>query len=395
MDTEYEKFYEEITKNAVMDTVAKLLKYPFGFHGDTGIRDYLYARLHMYGGQRLDFDDPKPGYSTLLLQSEHYTLVKYKNTGKTGQGARFDIALTLPPKSRDIIEDRFAEKLDALFAFELGKNKPIDKVIDPDMLNHEIDTIPGTSDISKLYLELMHYGLRQGWAIEFYDSRAGNGASIISKTINICRKIKLKDRKKLFVIFVGFSPDGNHHVSSNDPDVQLLLIKNLGDIGINAESKLASYSKKPVPSYNQGGGWGSSDIPSASIEEVFGDRAEFANRIIKLGAMKECGRLSQYVNLSFEGKKNIAQIHPQENGIALVLRSIKKELPKTSFTEIPVALLKGHKGPNAAWLDGVGRIFEKKGPAIAFLIPDEVDELDDNGKEWQEVVKLLNHAKTL
>src|SRR4030043_2445166 len=80
-----ESFYEDITLKAVTDTVAKLLKYPFGFHGDTGIRDYLYARLHVHGGKRLDVDDSRPGYSTLLLQSEHYTTFKYKNKGKGGK----------------------------------------------------------------------------------------------------------------------------------------------------------------------------------------------------------------------------------------------------------------------------------------------------------------------
>lgn len=391
---EYEHFYEEITIKAVTDTVAKLLKYPFGFHGDTSIRDYLYSRLHVHGGERLNVDDSRPGYSTLLLQSEHYTVVKYMNTGKTGKGARFDIALTLPPKSPNAIEDRFAEKLDALFAFELGKNKAFKDVIDPKILNHNIDTIPGTSDISKLYLELRHHGLMQGWVIEFYDSRSTNGASIISKTLDICKNLDLKEGKKLVIIFVGFSPDGKHYVSSNSPNIQLSLIEKLADIGIDAGTKLASYSNKPAPSY-QGRGWGSLGIPSASVKEVFGNRAEFANRIIKIGGMEECGRASQYVNLSFEGKKNIAQIHPQENGIALVLRSIKKDRPFTFFAEIPITSLAGHKGSNAAWLDGVGRTFEKKGPAIAFLIPDKVDELDDNGKEWQDVVKLLDHAKTL
>jgi hypothetical protein len=117
MDIEFENFYEDITIKAVADTVAKLLKYPFGFHGDTGIRDYLYARLHVHGGEKLDVDDLRPGYSTLLLQSEHITLVKYSNTGQTARGARFDLALTRPPKSPDVIEDRFAENLDALFAF--------------------------------------------------------------------------------------------------------------------------------------------------------------------------------------------------------------------------------------------------------------------------------------
>jgi hypothetical protein len=212
----YNQFYEEITIKAVTDTVAMLLKYPFGFHGDTGIRDYLYSRLHVHGGERLNVDDPRPGYSTLLLQSEHYTLVKYKNTGNTGQGARFDISLTLPPKSPNTIEDRFAEKLDVLFAFELGKNKALEKVIDPGMLHHKIDTIPGTSDISKLYLELVHHELMQGWVIEFYDSRKTNGASIISKTIDICKNLNLNAGKKLIVIFAGFSLDGEHLFSSND-----------------------------------------------------------------------------------------------------------------------------------------------------------------------------------
>lgn len=386
MNNKYENFYEKITIKAVTDTVAKLLKYPFGFHGDTGIRDYLYARLHAHGDKSLDFNDSKPGFSTLLLQSEHYTTVKYKNTGKTGRGARFDIALTMPPRSSDRMEDAYAENLDACFAFELGKNKAFGKVIDPDMLNHNINTTPGTSDISKLYLELMNYDLKQGWAVEFYDSRAMRGTSIISDTLDICKHIKLKEGKKFVVIFVGFSLDGKHHVSSNDANVQQLLIRKLADIGINAGSAHPPH---------QGRGVGPPVTPSASVEEVFGDRAEFAYRIIKIGAMEESPRLSQYVNLSFEGKKNIAQIHPQENGIALVLRSITEDRPLTIFAEMPVAALAGYKGNNAAWLDGVGSVFERKGPAIAFFIKDEIYELDDNGKEWQEIVKLLDHAKTL
>jgi hypothetical protein len=51
---------------AVTDACIALLTYPFGFHGDTGIRDYLYARLHVHGGERLVVNDPRPGYATLL-----------------------------------------------------------------------------------------------------------------------------------------------------------------------------------------------------------------------------------------------------------------------------------------------------------------------------------------
>jgi len=60
MDAEYESFYEQITMKGVTDTVVKLLKYPFGFHGDTGIRDYLCARLHVHGGEKLNLKAPKP-----------------------------------------------------------------------------------------------------------------------------------------------------------------------------------------------------------------------------------------------------------------------------------------------------------------------------------------------
>lgn len=66
MDVECESFYEQITMKAVTDTVAKLLEYPFGFHGDTGIRDYLYARLHAHGGEKHDVKAPKPEHSTTL-----------------------------------------------------------------------------------------------------------------------------------------------------------------------------------------------------------------------------------------------------------------------------------------------------------------------------------------
>ena len=354
MTAEYEKFYEEITLEAVKDTVTKLLKYPFGFHGDTGIRDYLYARLHVHGDERLNLDDPRPGHSTLLLQSEHYTRVKYINTGKTGKGARFDIALTLPPTESDSINDRYAENLNALFAFELGKNKALSKVINTDMLKHgnEIDAIPGTSDVSKLYFELRHHILRQGWAIEFYDPRVNNLATVVNKTFDICRGIELKEWKKLIIIFVGFSLKGTHYVSSNNKNAQETIIQHLGDIGIDVVCDIDSF----LP----GNGMDPPDMPSASVDEIFEDRADFANRIIKIGEMNELGRLSQYVNLSYAGKKNVAQIHPHENGIALVLRSISDEQPKTSFSKIPVSSLAGYYKINKAWLNGTGSNFEKK-----------------------------------
>ena len=394
MTADYESFCEEITLTSVAETVAKLLAYPFGFHGDTGIRDFLYARLHVNGGERLCADDERPGYSTLLLQAEHYTVAKYLSTGKSARGARFDLALVRPPAASAAIDDRCAEKLDALFAFELGKNKAFGKVIDPTMVDHSVETLTGTSDVSKLYRELALHGLQQGWALEFYDSRGGSGASIIPKALEICEGLELSAGRKLVVVFVGFSVDGQHHVSSNDKAVQAELLARLAARGIAARPDLVPALR--VATTQQGGhGWGTAALPSATVAEVFGDRDEFAQRIVELGGMTEVGRKSRYVNLSSAGKTNIAQIHPQKDGIGLVLKRRSGNLPATDLQEIPVSSLAGYAGPNARWLDGQDSQHKKKGPAIAYLIPDTVDELGDDDPEWLEVAKFLEHAKTL
>ena len=135
--------------------------------------------------------------------------------------------------------------------------------------------------------------------------------------------------------------------------------------------------------------------PSATIEEVFGARAAFADRIVRIGGMEACAQPSRYVNLSCTRKANVAQIHPQTDGIALVLRSISDDEPATLFKEIRLASLEGYKNANARWLEGAGRPYDKKGPAVAFLIPAEVEELGDDDPEWLDVAKLLEHAKTL
>ena len=206
--------------------------------------------------------------------------------------------------------------------------------------------------------------------------------------------------KKLIVVFVGFSADGAHHVSSNDVAVQTALIGRLAGLGIEAGSDLRTASRAPAAlrasaAPRGGRGWAAATEPSATIEEVFGDRAAFADRIVQIVSMEECGRKSQYVNLSCAGRTNIAQIHPQADGIALVLKRRSDGAPVTVLLEIPVASLAGYKSANARWLDGAGRPYDKKGPAVAYLIPDAVDELGGDDPEWREVVKLLDHAKTL
>ncbi len=273
------------------------------------------------------------------------------------------------------------------------------------MVDHSVGTLTGTSDVSKLYRELALHDLQQGWAVEFYDSRGTRGATTISRALEICQELHLPAGKRLVVIFVGYSADGAHHVSSNDAAVQTALIEQLGALGLEAVSDLRTASRAPArpraatspresasPSGTQG--WAAAWQPSATIEEVFGDRAAFANRIVRIGGFEERGRKSQYVNLSYARKMNIAQIHPQPGGIGLVLKRRTDGQPATALREIPVASLAGYKGPNARWLDGE-KPYDKKGPAVAYLIPDEVDELGDDDPEWRDVVRLLDHAKTL
>ena len=45
---ERELLFEGIAMRAVADICAARLKYPFGFHVDTGIREFLYAKLQWF-----------------------------------------------------------------------------------------------------------------------------------------------------------------------------------------------------------------------------------------------------------------------------------------------------------------------------------------------------------
>jgi hypothetical protein len=146
--------------------------------------------------------------------------------------------------------------------------------------------------------------------------------------------------------------------------VQTELVERLATLGIETRPDLVPALR--VTATQQGGhGWRAAALPSATVAEVFGDRDEFAQRIIELGGMTEVGRKSRYVNLSGAGKTNIAQIHPQKDGIGLVLKRRSDRLPATDLQEIPVSSLAGYAGANARWLDGQGSPYESKGPAIA------------------------------
>jgi len=256
----------------------------------------------------------------------------------------------------------------------------------------------------------VHHDLRQGWAIEFYDSRGGNGAATITSTLGLCEGLAVPEGRKLVVVFVGFSAHDKHLVSSNDPQVQSALIGRLAELGIEAGPESAVRAPKPAarvpkpaapkpaasrqPSVGGTHGWDAARLPSDTVEGIFGERAAFARRIIETGGMEELGRKSGYVNLSWARKKNIAQIHPQPDGIGLVLKYPGANLPAVLFDNVPVASLAGYKNPNTLWLDGNPR-YNKQGPAVAFLIPDEANGRVDDAREWRDVVKLLEYAKTL
>ena len=134
---------------------------------------------------------------------------------------------------------------------------------------------------------------------------------------------------------------------------------------------------------------------TATIEEVFGESAAFAHRIIRLSPMKEVGRQSKYVNLSFGSRANVAQLHAHSDGIGLVLCSDRAGRPQVDFRQIPVDSLSGYTLSNVPWLNGAGDRYRKKGPAVAFLIPDEIAQIADDSLEWRNVVELLEHAKDL
>ena len=151
-----------------------------------------------------------------------------------------------------------------------------------------------------------------------------------------------------------------------------------------------------APSHpEQGGAPRPGPASGATVSDVFGRRAGLAERIIEGGGMRATQRRFGYVNLSLPGAAVFAQLHPQPDGIGLVLARRNASVPATPFKEIPVASLTGYRGPNTRWLDGSGHPYERKGPAIAFLIPDAVAELSDDADEWECIAGLLAHAKTL
>jgi hypothetical protein len=149
-----------IAEASIIETIEAFVRFRPGFHGDTGIRDYLYHRL-MTGLPNGGTHTRPDGGGTLVVQAEWYTVLKYCNTGNGASRGRFDIGVADP------------EELDSavprpLMTFECGRNKSASVLLsDVDAAaDHEG---PSPADITKLAREIKHATLPLGYALEFYD----------------------------------------------------------------------------------------------------------------------------------------------------------------------------------------------------------------------------------
>jgi hypothetical protein len=162
----------QVAEASIIETVEAFVRFRPGFHGDTGIRDYLYHRLMTGlpgGGTHMRTD----GSGTLLVQAEWYTVLKYRSTGTGASRGRFDIGVTDP-------EDLHSAVPRALMTFECGRNKYAAGLLrDVDATaEHEG---PAPADITKLAREISHAGLPLGYALEFYDDDHWNAKQLIER----------------------------------------------------------------------------------------------------------------------------------------------------------------------------------------------------------------------
>jgi hypothetical protein len=182
----------EAVDRSVIETVEAFVRSRPGFHGDTGMRDYLYHRLMTNlpdGGTYRRAD----GGGTLLAQAEWYTTLKYRQKKAKGPSpGRFDLAIPSPEAP-----DR--PKPSPLVAFECGRNKRAVALLrDLDApAEHEG---PEPADITKLARELRHDYLRYGYALEFYDEHQGEANELIRQ---LQRRIPKPESDHLHVVVLA------------------------------------------------------------------------------------------------------------------------------------------------------------------------------------------------
>jgi len=162
----------QVAEASIIETIEAFVRFRPGFHGDTGIRDYLYHRLMTRlpdGGTHTRTD----GGGTLLAQAEWYTVLKYRNTGTGASRGRFDIGVADP-------EDLDSAIPRPLMTFECGRNKHAAGLLgDVDAAAEHQG--PAPADITKLAREISHAGLPLGYALEFYDEDPWEEGQLIDR----------------------------------------------------------------------------------------------------------------------------------------------------------------------------------------------------------------------
>jgi hypothetical protein len=199
----------QIANSAVRETVQAFFQHPYGFHGDTGIQNYLYHRLLTNAGTRAVWPtDPGFGKSTLLVQVELYTRLTYQNKGKSPSRGRFDLALVDGSKISE--EDALprGDKLPPVVAIEVGKNKEVPSILGQmDAAEDEEAPMPG--DAAKLIRELRFSGLKGGYLLEFFDDRTATASSYRTKEVSekLASYLEKIGESRLRIVLATFRKD--------------------------------------------------------------------------------------------------------------------------------------------------------------------------------------------
>ena len=131
MYTDLVEDFEKVADKSIKETIEAFFEYPSGFHGDTGIQHYLYHKVMSNASSKISWRCPEdPNHSTLLFQSEVYTACTYSEKGTRPGRGRFDMAFVAPPKLLEYENGIIHGRLQALIAFEVGRNKGVEKMGD-------------------------------------------------------------------------------------------------------------------------------------------------------------------------------------------------------------------------------------------------------------------------
>lgn len=164
-----EQFIQAVD-GSIIETVEAFVRFRPGFHGDTGIRDYLYHRL-MTNLPNSGTHRRTDGGGTLLAQAEWYTALKYRRTGEQPSPGRFDIGIP-NPNELDL------HKPHPLVTFECGRNKKAVNLLRGFDADGEHEG-PEPADITKLAREIRYRGLPYGYVLEFYDEDQREATDLI------------------------------------------------------------------------------------------------------------------------------------------------------------------------------------------------------------------------